>query len=59
MEEQQTIIGIGCGAASKFINHETGHIQHFSNPKDPKSYNESYLKYTAEKIEILKQLFGN
>lgn len=57
MEEQQTIIGIGCGAASKFINHETGTIQHFANPKDPKSYNESFEKYTNEKIEILKQLF--
>lgn len=57
MEEQQTIIGIGCGAASKFINHETGAIQHFANPKDPKSYNESFEKYTNEKIAILKQLF--
>ncbi|MFS0782988.1 coproporphyrinogen III oxidase [Bacillus sp. 1P06AnD] len=58
MEEQQTIIGIGCGAASKFIDQGTGAIQHFANPKDPKSYNDSYIKYTDDKIDILKQLFG-
>lgn len=57
MEEQQSIIGIGCGAASKFIHPETGVIEHFANPKDPKSYNESFLRYTDEKINILKQLF--
>lgn len=35
MEEQQTIIGLGCGAASKFIDQD-GKINHFANPKDPK-----------------------
>ncbi|WP_050614223.1 coproporphyrinogen III oxidase [Bacillus testis] len=59
MEEQQTIIGIGCGAASKFIDRHTGAIQHFANPKDPKSYNDSYKKYTEDKIQILKQLFAD
>ena len=57
MEEQQSIIGIGCGAASKFIDPITGAIQHFANPKDPKSYNDSFEAYTKEKIEILKGLF--
>lgn len=57
MEEQQTIIGIGCGAASKFINPVTGVIERFANPKDPKSYNDGYEKYTNDKIEIIKQLF--
>ena len=57
MEEQQSIIGIGCGAASKFIHPETGKIEHFANPKDPKSYNESFLHYTEKKIEIMSQLF--
>ena len=57
MEEQQSIIGIGCGAASKFIHPETGKIEHFANPKDPKSYNESFLHYTEKKIEIMEQLF--
>ena len=57
MEEQQSIIGIGCGAASKFIDPITGAIQHFANPKDPKSYNESFEAYTKEKIDIMRTLF--
>lgn len=56
MEEQQTIIGLGCGAASKFID-KNGKITHFANPKDPKTYNESYEDYTEKKLEILKELF--
>ncbi|MCH1627097.1 coproporphyrinogen III oxidase [Fredinandcohnia quinoae] len=57
MEEQQTIIGLGCGAASKFIDHQTGKINHFANPKDPKSYNDSFIDYTEKKIKILDELF--
>ena len=58
MEEQQTIIGLGCGAASKFIDPKTGKITQFANPKDPKTYNESYKAYTEEKIKILDELFS-
>lgn len=58
MEEQQTIIGLGCGAASKFIHPSTGKITHFANPKDPKTYNESFETYTDEKIRILDELFA-
>ncbi|CAM3649249.1 coproporphyrinogen III oxidase [Mesobacillus zeae] len=58
MEEQQTIIGLGCGASSKFIHPDSGHITHFANPKDPKSYNDSYEEYTRRKIDILKELFN-
>lgn len=57
MEEMQTIIGLGCGAASKFIDPLTGKINHFANPKDPKSYNEGFQEYTDKKITILNQLF--
>ena len=57
MEEQQTIIGLGCGAASKFIHPVTGKITHFANPKDPKTYNDSFSNYTKQKIDILKDLF--
>ena len=56
MEEQQTIVGLGCGAASKFIDPDTGKITHFANPKDPKSYNEGYVHYTNKKIEFLNAL---
>lgn len=57
MEEVQTIIGLGCGAASKFIDPDTGKIERFANPKDPKSYNERYEEYTEKKLQILQQLF--
>lgn len=57
MEEVQTIIGLGCGAASKFIHPQTGEITHFANPKDPKSYNENYQEYTKKKVELLNSLF--
>ncbi|WP_066316735.1 coproporphyrinogen III oxidase [Bacillus sp. FJAT-29814] len=58
MEEQQTIIGLGCGASSKFIDPLTGKITHFANPKDPKSYNDGFEAYTDEKIKILEELFA-
>lgn len=58
MEEQQTIIGLGCGAASKFIDPLTGKITHFANPKDPKTYNESFEAYTEDKIKILNEIFS-
>ncbi|MBO0961321.1 coproporphyrinogen III oxidase [Neobacillus sp. MM2021_6] len=58
MEEQQTIIGLGCGAASKFIDPITGKITQFSNPKDPKSYNDGFESYTNDKIKILDELFS-
>ncbi|MFF0650635.1 coproporphyrinogen III oxidase, partial [Bacillus velezensis] len=51
------IIGIGCGAASKFIHPETGKITHFANPKDPKSYNDRFEHYTEEKIKYLDEMF--
>lgn len=57
MEEQQTIIGLGCGAASKFIDQD-GKINHFANPKDPKTYNESFEEYTNKKIAILNEIFN-
>ncbi|WNS76749.1 coproporphyrinogen III oxidase [Bacillus sp. DTU_2020_1000418_1_SI_GHA_SEK_038] len=57
MEEKQTIIGLGCGAASKFVHPTTGKITQFANPKDPKTYNESFEKYTNEKLRLLSELF--
>ncbi|MET3696376.1 oxygen-independent coproporphyrinogen-3 oxidase [Bacillus oleivorans] len=58
MEEMQTIIGLGCGASSKFVHPQTGKITRFANPKDPKSYNEGYQHYTEEKIKMLDELFS-
>lgn len=57
MEELQTIIGLGCGASSKFIHPANGKFTHFANPKDPKSYNDSYKAYTDQKVRILSEIF--
>ncbi|MCE4957662.1 coproporphyrinogen III oxidase [Macrococcoides caseolyticum] len=57
MEEVQSIIGLGCGASSKLINTQTGKIENFLNPKDPKSYNNSYESYTKRKIDKLTECF--
>ena len=58
MEEEQTILGLGCGAASKFVHPKTKKIVHYNNPKDPKSYFETHVAYTHEKIDILEELFS-
>ncbi|MBW7650960.1 coproporphyrinogen III oxidase [Anoxybacillus sp. ST4] len=55
MEEQQSIIGLGCGASSKFVHPETKAITHFANPKEPKAYNENYEHYTKEKLNMMEQ----
>lgn len=57
MEEKQTIIGIGRGVMSKFVDPRSGKITHFSNPKDPKTYNDRFEHYTNEKIRYLSELF--
>lgn len=58
MEEEQTIIGLGCGASSKFVHPDTRQITRFANAKDPKSYNDGYEHYTNAKIKILDELFS-
>jgi len=57
IEEMQTIIGLGCGASSKWVDPETGAIGRLANPKEPKAYNDTYLHYTDAKIEALNKLF--
>ncbi|MED4970942.1 coproporphyrinogen III oxidase [Geobacillus sp. NFOSA3] len=58
MEEQQSIIGLGCGASSKFVDPKTRKITRFANPKEPKVYNENFVHYTNEKLKMLETLFG-
>lgn len=57
MEEVQTIIGIGCGASSKFMDPVTGKITQFQNPKDPASYILTFQDYIDKKIEHLEKIF--
>jgi coproporphyrinogen dehydrogenase HemZ len=58
MEEMQSIIGIGCGATSKFIDPATGEITRHANPKEPKAYIESWERAAEAKIEALNRVFG-
>lgn len=57
MEEVQTIIGIGCGASSKFVDVATGKITQFHNPKDPAAYILTFEEAIAKKIELLNHLY--
>jgi len=59
MEEMQSIIGLGCGATSKFIDPATGEITRHANPKEPRAYIESWEKAAEAKIEALDRVFGN
>ena len=58
MEEVQTILGIGCGASSKFVHPETGKITQFHNPKDPAAYILTFEESIAKKIAILEELYS-
>lgn len=57
MEEVQTIIGIGCGASSKFIDPETEKITQFYNPKDPAAYVMAYDESIEKKLAYLNDIF--
>lgn len=57
MEEVQTILGIGCGASSKFVHPETGKITQFHNPKDPAAYILTFEEAIEKKIAILNELY--
>ena len=58
MEEVQTILGIGCGASSKFVHPKTGKITQFYNPKDPAAYILTFEDAIAKKIAILDELYS-
>ena len=54
MEEVQTIIGVGCGASSKFIDPGTGKITQFYNPKDPAAYILTYEDSIEKKLSVFE-----
>ncbi|HWK21685.1 MAG TPA: coproporphyrinogen III oxidase [Ureibacillus sp.] len=58
MEEVQTILGIGCGASTKFVNPETGKITQFHNPKDPAAYIMTFEEAIEKKIQMLNELYA-
>ncbi|SOC16726.1 oxygen-independent coproporphyrinogen-3 oxidase [Ureibacillus xyleni] len=58
MEEVQTILGIGCGASTKFVNPDTGKITQFHNPKDPAAYIMTFEEAIEKKINMLNELYN-
>lgn len=58
MEEVQTIIGLGCGASSKFVHADTGKIEQYHNPKEPAAYIMTYEDSINKKIELLNDMYG-
>ncbi|WP_240376424.1 coproporphyrinogen III oxidase [Bacillus piscicola] len=59
MEEVQTIIGLGCGAASKWVDPKTKKISRYANPKDPVSYKNRYESCTENKVAVLTDMFSD
>ncbi|MDR1160341.1 MAG: coproporphyrinogen dehydrogenase HemZ [Syntrophomonadaceae bacterium] len=57
IEERQTILGLGGGAASKFINPASQRLTSVYNPKNPADYLANHLELTNRKVDNLKALF--
>ncbi|WP_339063888.1 coproporphyrinogen III oxidase [Tepidibacillus marianensis] len=57
MEEKQTIIGLGSGAASKLIPPQSQRVIRFPNPKEPRAYIETIEESTFKKIRQLNEIF--
>ncbi|MFD2369822.1 coproporphyrinogen III oxidase [Brevibacillus sp. GCM10020057] len=57
MEEVQTILGLGCGAVSKLMAPGSGKLTRWANPKDPKTYNETYRVLVEEKLRDLDAVY--
>jgi oxygen-independent coproporphyrinogen-3 oxidase len=54
IEERQTIVGLGGGAASKFVNTSDGELRSFYNPKNPVVYANEVDRVIAAKVDNLK-----
>lgn len=56
IEERQTIIGIGGGSASKFVNPIDWSLTSIYNPKDPKTYLNVMQELANRKVDKLRGL---
>lgn len=56
MEERQTIIGLGGGAASKFIDLASGYLESVYNPKNPQAYCQGIERLVSRKVDKLQAL---
>ncbi|MED1664396.1 coproporphyrinogen III oxidase [Brevibacillus laterosporus] len=59
MEEVQTVLGLGCGAVSKLMRPGSGILSRWPNPKDPKTYNDTYQQLIEKKLQDLDTLYSN
>lgn len=58
MEEVQTILGLGCGAVSKLMAPGSGKLTRWPNPKDPKTYNDTYKTLVENKLRDLEEIYA-
>lgn len=56
MEERQTIIGLGVGSGSKFVQPEIWTLESMYNPKDPSNYIERIDELISRKEEMLSNI---
>jgi len=57
MEEKQSIIAIGAGSVSKFVNIETGRIERSFNVKDIDGYMQRTVEMCERKTDIFNKVF--
>lgn len=57
MEERQTIVGVGGGAATKLIGQGGKHLGRLANPREPKAYVETIEQVVAKKDDLLRATF--
>ena len=57
MEEEQTILGLGVGSSSKFIDPQTNYIDSIYNPKDLFLYQERLSQLIQRKVGKIRS-FG-
>jgi oxygen-independent coproporphyrinogen-3 oxidase len=56
IEEKQTIIGMGAGAGSKFVNPSDWSLTSFYNPKNPEVYHQTIDRLISRKVDNLRAL---
>ncbi len=56
IEERQTIIGLGGGASSKYVQPRDFSLVTLQNPKDPQTYIETVEALAARKVDKLQAI---
>lgn len=56
IEERQTIIGLGVGASSKWVDSDTWRLVNDYNAKEPRQYTERLREYLERKVQHIQQM---